>query len=65
MEENKRLAMLNLAEALRWTRAYVYDLELDADNTHVVIRFTNGYWKRINVECDSAIAMMRDVLKAL
>ena len=65
MEENKRLALLNLAEALRWTRTGVDSLELNPDNSEVTIRFTDGYWKRVNVECDSAVAMMRDVLKAL
>lgn len=52
---------------LKQTRAGkdIKDLYLDEKQDEVLIAFENGYSKKVNIEADSGIAVIRDVLKQL
>lgn len=56
----KRLKLLLIA-----TRAGsdIEDLVLSEDQNTVTIQFRNGYTKKVCVEADSGIALIRDVIK--
>lgn len=56
----KRLKLLLIA-----TRAGsdIEDLILSEDQNTVTIQFRNGYTKKVCVEADSGIALIRDVIK--
>ncbi len=56
----KRLKLLLIA-----TRAGsdIEDLVLSGDQNTVTIQFRNGYTKKVCVEADSGIALIRDVIK--
>lgn len=69
MSENKRDFVRKLGELLRrYSRediaALTYHMDDDGFEA-VTIRFGNGYEKTVNVTCDSVIAIMQDVYKAL
>lgn len=68
-EENKADFVRELGELLRrYSRediaALTYHMDDDGFEA-VTIRYTNGYEKSINVTCDSVIAIMTDVYKAM
>lgn len=69
MLEDKAGFVRELGELLRrYSRediaALTYDMDDDGFEA-VTIRFGNGYEKTVNVTCDSVIAIMQDVYKAL
>lgn len=66
MNENKQEILDALCECLKLTRDQ-YDLEeliYDEDTEQVTITWANG-GTSVNVACDSGVAMIRDVLKAI
>lgn len=65
--ENKEEIVKRLKFLLMATRAGsgIGELLLSEDQATVTVRFRNGGEKKVNVECDSGIALARDVLKAL
>ena len=66
MNENKQEILDALCECLKLTRDQ-YDLEeliYDEDTEQVVITWANG-GTSVNVACDSGVAMIRDVLRAM
>ena len=66
MEENKEAFVQELGELLRkYSREDVAGLDYDPRNETVYITYGNGYVKPVNVACDSCIAIMADVYKAL
>lgn len=67
MIENKKTILEKLTEALVETRNLcdIVQVELIDNEETVVVRFENGYERRINVACDSGLAMIYDVVKAL
>lgn len=70
MNENKQLILSALADTLRLTRACedLMHLEYDPERELVNVYFiddTEAPSRKINVACDSGIAMIRDVLKGI
>ena len=67
MEEDKQLILNKLLDALLETRDQ-FDLEelvYDAVNETVTARYMSGGERRINVNMDSGVAMIRDVMEGL
>lgn len=66
-EDDKKEIVGYLCKLVRMTRAgrCIADLLLDDENCFVTILYRNGYTKRVSVECDSGIALMRDVLQVI
>ncbi len=65
--ENKYHIVRALEKAIKmtWAGANVNDLIYDHKQETVIISFQNGYaTKLVNVECDSGIAMIRDICNA-
>lgn len=62
-KEDKELFVENLGWLLSQTRTGVVSAALDSETDIVTVTFDNGYTKRINVACDSYIAIIRDVAK--
>ena len=64
--ENKYYIVKGLEKVIKMTRAgeAVEGLIYDRQHEMVKICFRNGFTKYVNVECDSGIALMRDVLTA-
>lgn len=67
MEENKKDIVAKLELLLKSTRAGedIDRLELAADESEVHIIFLSGYVRSVNVECDSGIALVKDVIRRL
>lgn len=65
--EDKFEIIRALSRALMMTRAgeNILYIVYEADHEEVQIKFVNGYEKHVNVECDSGVAMIRDVVNAL
>ncbi|MCM1304599.1 MAG: hypothetical protein NC305_13455 [Lachnospiraceae bacterium] len=65
--ENKVLVIHRLFQALRATRAGgdIREMVLAPDQNHVEIRWGNGCVHKVNVEADSGIAMISDVVRAI
>lgn len=65
--ENKEEIVLRLKLLLMATRAGsdITDLALDGDRKKVSIVFKTGYRREVNIEGDSGIAIIRDVMKFL
>lgn len=66
-DDDKKEIVGYLCKLVRMTRAgrCIADLLLDDENCFVTILYRNGYTKRVSVEGDSGIALMRDVLKVI
>lgn len=66
MEDKREIVML-LKHALQATRAGedIEQMELSGDEETVQITFSNKCVKDVNIACDSGIAIIRDVAKAL
>ena len=60
----KKEFIAKYAELLRMTREKIDSLELIDDET-VVIRYESGYGQKVNIACDSGMAIIRDVAKAI
>lgn len=65
--ENKEEIVLLLKLLLMATRAGsdIADLTLDGDRKKVSIVFKTGYRREVNIEGDSGIAIIRDVVRTL
>lgn len=65
--ENKKDIVARLSLLLKVTRAgcNIEKLELSEDEEYVIIKFLNGGTRRVCVEADSGIALIRDVIKDL
>ena len=67
MEENKKEIVGRLSILMKATRAG-WDLDrlkLSEDQKEVLVIFRSGYEKRVNIECDSGIALIQDVIQSL
>lgn len=66
MEDKKKICRL-LLQTLQETRAGadLLDLQYDPDSEVVTMVFVSGYKRKICVECDSGIAMIRDITRGL
>ena len=62
-KEDKKLFVENLGWLLSKTRTGVVSAALDSEREIVTVTFDNGYEKRVNVACDSYIAIIQDVVK--
>lgn len=62
---DKAMFITNLAGLLRQTREGVMDLALSKDGEMVTILFKGGGTRRVNIACDSYLAIVRDVTKAI
>lgn len=67
MEENKKDIVSRLSILLKATRAGedIHKMDLSEDESEVKIIFCTGYERTVNVECDSGIALIKDVIQAL
>lgn len=65
--ENKEEIVMRLKLLLMATRAGsgIEDLILSEDQKAVTVKFRNGGERQVNVECDSGIALIGDVIRAL
>lgn len=65
--ENKEEIVARLSLLLKATRAGagIDKLKLSEDESKVRIIFLSGGEKTVNVECDSGIALIRDVISRL
>ncbi len=65
--EDKQEIVMHLKWLLKATRAGsdVETLVLSKDETAVTISFSSGFTRDVNIECDSGIAIIQDVVKAL
>lgn len=65
--ENKHYIVKALEDALKMTRAgeNIESMYYEPEHEIVKIRFRNGYTKMASVDCDSGIAMIRDIMNAL
>ena len=50
-------------EAALYAAGYDVQLEYEPIAEEVVVTFANGYKKHVNVASDSALAMMKDILR--
>lgn len=62
---DKAMFITNLAGLLRQTREGVVDLALSEDGETVTILFEGGGTRRVSIACDSYLAIIRDVAKAI
>ena len=62
---DKALLVTNLAGLLRQTREGVVDLALSEDGETVTILFDGGGTRRVNIACDSYLAIIKDVAGAI
>lgn len=65
MAIDKGLFVTNLAGLLRQTREDVVDLALSEDGETVTILFDGGGTRRVNIACDSYLAIVKDVVGAI
>lgn len=71
MKENTFIICQRLLKLIQATRAgtNVIDIEYFSndftDDAHVDITWANGSVKRVDVTCDSGIAMIKDVLRCI
>lgn len=67
MEENKKEIVGRLSILLKATRAgWDMDrLKLSEDQKEVLIIFRTGFVKRVNIECDSGVEVIKDVIRGL
>lgn len=65
--ENKELILFRLHQLLVTTRAGsdIRDLILERDPDQVLIKWENGTIQKINVEAESGLQIIKDVLKAI
>lgn len=63
-KEKRKQFVHNLGELLAQTREGIIGAEL-SNNELVTVTYSNGYTRRINVDMDSYIAIIRDVTKHL
>lgn len=65
--ENKKEIVKNLKSLLAITRAGadILDLVLDKAQNKVTIVFKNGHFKNVNIEADSGLAVIKDVISSL
>ena len=65
--EDKQEIVMHLKWLLLATRAGsdVETLVLSKDETTVTISFSSGFTRDVNIECDSGIMIIQDVVKAL
>ncbi len=66
MEENKKDIVSKLSILMKATRAGgdIHKMRLSEDESEVKILFQSGYERTINVECDSGIALIQDVIRS-
>lgn len=67
MTENKKEIVVRLKLLLKATRAGedIEELELTEDQHFVVILWKNGCIQKVNIEADSGVALIGDVLRAI
>ena len=65
MPMNKSEFVRLLGVMLMFAGEEVQQCFLNDDETHVYIVFNNGYTKKVNIECDSHLAIIMDVTKTL
>lgn len=67
MKENKQDIVARLSLLLKATSAGedIDKLELATDESEVRIMFLQGHERAVNVECDSGIALIQDVIRYL
>lgn len=65
--ENKKEIVMRLKLLLTATRAGkdIEKMELTEDQHFVVIHWKNGCTQRVNIEADSGVAIISDVVKAI
>lgn len=65
--ENKKEIVMRLKMLLKVTKEGedIDKMELTEDQHFVVIKWKNGWTKRVNIEADSGVAIIEDVLKAI
>ena len=63
--ENKEEIVMRLKLLLKATREGrgIEELALSGDQNEVTVKFRSGSERKVNVECDSGIALIRDVMK--
>lgn len=66
MEQYMKKELISRMTEMLWVAEVdVRDLRLSEDGNTVTIRFNSGWEKVVNIECDSRLAIINDVLKAL
>lgn len=60
----KREFIQSLESTLKLTREGITSLELEDEET-LLIHFKNNYTKKVNIACNSALAIIKDVVKAM
>lgn len=65
MPMNKSEFVRLLGVMLMFAGEEVHECFIDEEGTHVYIVFKNGFIKKVNIECDSHLAIIMDVTKAL
>lgn len=67
MKENKKDIVSRLSVLLKATRTGedIHKMRLSEDESKVNIIFRTGYERTVNVECDSGIALIQDVINCL
>ncbi len=65
--EDKQEIVMHLKWLLKATRegSGIETLVLSEDEKNVTIMFNSGSTRDVNIECDSGIAIIRDVVKSL
>lgn len=61
----KKELVKSLANTLKMTRTGVIDLDLSKDEETVTVYYQAGGTRYINIACNSGIAIIRDVCKAI
>lgn len=62
---DKAVFITNLAGLLQQTREGIVDLALSKDGETVTVIFEGGGSRQVNIACDSYLAIVRDVTKAI
>ena len=67
MEESKRMIIAYLLRLLQVTNAGepIEAIELSDDQETATIIYRNGYKKPVDIACDSGIAMIKDIARAI
>ena len=65
--ENKKLIIAYFLRCLQVTDAgeAIEAIALSADEETATLIYRNGYKKEVDIACDSGIAMIRDIAKAI
>ena len=65
MENNKEQFVKKLEAVIKLTECDLFRLALTDDGKHIIITYRNGYTKLVNIDGDSMISIIYDVIRKI